>query len=72
MFFVAHWILSNYEILIPKKIQKIYIFSNFTPPTDTAISKNTKKDLSAYLLIVYNRTLIPENFKKKIIFLQLS
>ena len=35
---------------------KIYIFSNFAPPTDAAIAKkNTKKHDSAFLLIDYNR-----------------
>lgn len=35
---------------------KIYIFSNFAPPTDAAIAKkNTKKHHSAFLLTIYDR-----------------
>ena len=34
---------------------KIYIFSNFTPPTDTTIAKKHQKRLSIFLVIVYDR-----------------
>ena len=37
------YLFTNYQILRPEKFKKIYIFSNFTRPTDTAITKKHHK-----------------------------
>ena len=52
---ITHF-FSNCQILAPKKLKKIYIFSRFTPSTDTAITKRHQKYHSEFFLIVYDRT----------------
>ena len=52
---ITHF-FSNCQILAPKNLKKIYIFSRFTPSTDTAITKKHQKYHSEFFLIVYDRT----------------
>ena len=41
--------------IIPEKLRKIYIFSNFTPLLIQPLLKSPKKGHSAFLLTVYDR-----------------